>query len=434
MSATPSQHKFSKLCKQPYNVRFNFFLVLIAFVFNSAVLYSQSEMLAKRIQEDIQEVDERLLNDEYDKALLKIEQIEKYSAYISIDKNRLSLNLAKAKAYLGKGESEKSMSLLLKGLDELNTEKESILRGQYALFLGETFKSAQDFNKANKYFNILLDNGLIRNDTVNILDSYRAIGSNYYLLEELDSADHYYNKVIQYPVNTKTESSIADAYNNLVNIARNGEDFELAFDYANKILDIKKQFNANDTTSISSAYFGLANIHYDKKEFDKAKVNYLKSYELVEFLNSDRANNIKELALYNLADVSELQKNFEMAYIYLNRAILLEATIAEAIITQNISEIEAKYNVSEAERKEAEANSKNLKTQVFFYGLALAFLAFLVFGYIFYNNYRLKQRNKLEQIENEMNTKIINATIDAKEKERKTIAEILHDSVSALLS
>jgi two-component system NarL family sensor kinase len=33
-----------------------------------------------------------------------------------------------------------------------------------------------------------------------------------------------------------------------------------------------------------------------------------------------------------------------------------------------------------------------------------------------------------------MQTSIINATIDAKEKERKTIAEILHDSVSALLS
>ena len=434
MSATPTHHKSSKLCKQPYNVRFNFFLVLIALVFNSAVLYSQSEMLAKRIKEDIQEVDKGLLNEEYDKALLKIEQLEKYSAYISIDTNRLSLNLAKAKAYLGKDEPEKSMSLLLKGLDELNTKKESALRGQYALFLGKTFRLAKDFNKANKYFNILLDNGLIRNDTVDILDSYNLIGNNYYNLEELESADHYYNKIIQYPVNTKTERFIAGAYNNLVNIARSGKDFELAVDYTNKIIDIKKQFNANDTTSISMAYLGLANIHYDKKEFDKAKINYLKSYELVEFLNSDRANSIKESTLSNLSYVSELQKNFEKAYIYLNRAIILKDSLAETTITQNISEIEAKYNVAEAEKKEAEANSKRLKTQVFFYGLALAFLAFLVFGYIFYNNYRLKQRNKLEQVENEMNTKIINATIDAKEKERKTIAEILHDSVSALLS
>ena len=35
---------------------------------------------------------------------------------------------------------------------------------------------------------------------------------------------------------------------------------------------------------------------------------------------------------------------------------------------------------------------------------------------------------------NNLQTRIINATIDAKEKERKSIAEILHDSVSALLS
>ncbi len=432
MSATPSQHKSSKLCKQPYNVRFSFFLVLIAFVFNSAVLYSQSEMLAKRIQEDLQEVDERLLNEEYDKALLKIEQVEKYSAYISIDKNRLNLNLAKAKAYLGKEESEKSINILLRGLDELNSKEESLLRGQYAMFLAKTFGSTKDYNKAIKYYNILLDNGLIRNDTIDILQSYLSIGSNYDRLEVLDSADHYYNKIIQYPVNTKTESSIADAYNNLVNIARNGEDFELAFDYANRIIDIKKQFK--DTIGISLGYQNLGYIYFNKEEYTKSKINYLKAYKSLDSVNSERGLIYKENCLYNLSYASAALDNYEEAYTYLDEAIVLTDSIAEASIIQNISEIEAKYNVSEAEKKEAEANSQRLKTQVFFYGLALAFLAFLVFGYIFYNNYRLKQRNKLEQIENEMNTKIINATIDAKEKERKTIAEILHDSVSALLS
>ena len=352
MSATPSQHKSTKLCKQPYNVRFNFFLVLIAFVFNSVVLYSQSEMLSKRIQEDLQEVDRRILNKEYDMALLKIEQVEKYSAYISIDKNRLNLNLAKAKAYLGKEESEKAINILLRGLDQLNSKEESLLHGQYASFLAKTFGSTKDYNKAIKYYKILLANGLIRNDTIDILQSYLSIGGNYDRLEVLDSADHYYNKIIQYPVNTKTESSIANAYNNLVNIASNGEDFELAFDYANKIIGIKKQFNANDTTGISMAYLGLANIHYDKKEFDRAKVNYLKSYELVEFLNSDRANIIKKFALYNLADVSELQKNYKDAYKYLDEATVLTDSLAEATSMQNISEIEAKYNVAEEARKQ----------------------------------------------------------------------------------
>ena len=58
----------------------------------------------------------------------------------------------------------------------------------------------------------------------------------------------------------------------------------------------------------------------------------------------------------------------------------------------------------------------------------------MIIALVFYKNYKLSQRNKLEQIQNNLQLKVINATIDAKEKERKTIAEILHDSVSALLS
>ena len=82
MSATPTQHNPSMLSIQPYNVRFNFFLVLIVLILNSIVLQAQSEMLAKHIEEGLQEVDKRILNKEYDQALLKIEQLEKYSAYI----------------------------------------------------------------------------------------------------------------------------------------------------------------------------------------------------------------------------------------------------------------------------------------------------------------------------------------------------------------
>lgn len=417
---------------QPYNIRFNFFLVFIALVLNSVVLHAQSEMLAKRIQEDLQEVDKRILNKEYDEALVKIEQLEKYSAYISIDKNRLNLNLAKAKVYLGKQESEKSINILLRGLDELNSKEESLLRGQYAAFLAKTFGSAKDYNKAIKYYNILLSNGLIRNDTIDILQSYLSIGSNYHRLEVLDSADHYYNKVIQYPVDVKTESLIAKAYNNLVSIARIGEDYQLAENYSNKIIDIKKEFK--DTIGISLGYKNLGDTYYNKEEYTKAKINYLNAYKSLDSVKSERGLKIKENSLYNLSYTSAALDNYEEAYTYLDEAIALTTSISETSIRQNISEIEAKYNVAEAARKTEEANSKSLKTQVLFYGLALAFLAFLVFGYIFYNNYRLKQRNKLEQIENEMNTKIINATIDAKEKERKTIAEILHDSVSALLS
>ena len=46
----------------------------------------------------------------------------------------------------------------------------------------------------------------------------------------------------------------------------------------------------------------------------------------------------------------------------------------------------------------------------------------------------LIQQQKLEKIKNESQIRILNATLDGKESERKQIAETLHDSVSALLS
>ena len=46
----------------------------------------------------------------------------------------------------------------------------------------------------------------------------------------------------------------------------------------------------------------------------------------------------------------------------------------------------------------------------------------------------LRQQRRLERLNSQAQVKILNATLDGKETERKQIAEILHDNVSALLS
>ena len=395
-------------------------------------MFSQSETLSDHIEIELEEIESRIQNKKFEQALLKIEQLESYSAYTSVDKNRLNLNLLKAKALYGNKEPEESMNLLLSGFNELSNQNELLLIGEYSLYLGQIFAIEKNYNKAIEYYKTFLNNSLKRNDTTEVLKANLFIGGSYHVLDKLDSADYYYNEVIQYPVNEKSEEIISNTYNNFVDIARDVEDFELAEDYANKMLTIEQQFK--DTVGISLAFFNLGNIANDNKEFIKANKNYLNSFELIKGLNTPTAISRKEYLLYGLSDVNKKLKDFEKAYQYLEEATDLKDSLSDASIAQNFSEIEAKYNVLEAEKKAEEEEAKHFRTQLLFYGLAIAFLLFLVFGYIFYNNYRLKQRHKLELVENEMNTRIINATIDAKEKERKTIAEILHDSVSALLS
>ena len=60
-------------------------------------------------------------------------------------------------------------------------------------------------------------------------------------------------------------------------------------------------------------------------------------------------------------------------------------------------------------------------------------MVFLIF-YAFSQNEKLKQYNRLKEIQSNVQQNIINATIDGQESERKKIAAFLHDNISALLT
>jgi signal transduction histidine kinase len=66
--------------------------------------------------------------------------------------------------------------------------------------------------------------------------------------------------------------------------------------------------------------------------------------------------------------------------------------------------------------------------------LGVIALALIVEGWFTYRYIKMQSKAKLERLESENREKILNATIDGKESERKMIAEDLHHSVSTLLS
>ena len=401
-------------------------IVLFVFCMLSGFwLHSQTDSLEKIIETSIE-------NKEYELVLNNIEKLETDSNYLKFDKNRLSLNLLKAKFLYETNQHEESINLLLKGYSELaNDTSLKPLYIKYGKYLGQIFNEAKNYDKSINYYNEVLANSLALKDTVDILDAYLSLGKNYYKKEKNDSAIYNFTKMLDYPVTSKTENFISFSYNNLGIIASTS-DLQLAENYYKKSFEIKEKHK--DTIGLATAVMNLGGIYYEKQEFIKAKENYYKAYESVNGLKSERAVRVREYALYNLAYTNEQLGDFKKAYSYLEEATDLTSSINEANVAENISEIEAKYNAAKQAQKIEEEKSLRLRAQFLFYGSALALLAFIILGYIFYRNYRLKQKSKIEQLENETQTRIINATIDAKEKERKTIAEILHNSVSALLS
>ncbi len=386
-----------------------------------------------KTQDQLQQLDSLLDLKKHEEALLRITELETQHKYTTNQKNNLELQLKKATLLYQTGEKEKAINLLLKGIDELKLSSQLLsLKTRYSFFIGGILVDERNFSKSRAYYRLFLKDFKSKKDTLRIIYFYNNIGLSFYNEELNDSAKIYFNKSVNIPISTTNSELISNAYNNLSAIAIREKKYNLAEEYGNKSFKIIEQ--QQDTLDIAIALINLSNILYPKKEYSKIRANYLKAYESVKNLKSIEALEIKSACLYNLSYVSEELHEYKKAFYYLDEATNLKDSLAQANTAQNISEIEAKYNVAKEAQKTEEEKSKRLKAQVRFYGTAMVFLVMLVLGYIFYRNYRLKQRNKLEQLENEAQTKIINATIDAKEKERKAIAETLHDSVSALLS
>ena len=411
------------------------FFSLLLFIY-SFIGYGQSEQLSNKISEQLETIDDHIDLKEYTQAMLKLEALEKYDEYIKKDENRLLINFIKAKIYYGDSQEKVAIDLLLGGLDEFNLVNAPNLKIDYINYLGDIFLLAKDFNKSRDYYRTIIKDSYARFDTISILESFLSIGKTFYVEEKNDSSIYYWEKVIDFPETKKTITSISKAYNNLSVIAVEDNDLEQAEEYSNKSLKGAKE--EKDKFDIAKAQNNLANILYQKGEFREAKLKYFEAYELIKDEKNTNGIILKEILLYNLSYANEELKNFEEAYFYLVDATTLKDSISEINRTRNRSEIDAKYNVEKVER-EAEvaadvARAKRQRTQFLFYAAIFAFISVLVLSYIFYRNYRLKRQMEVDKLINDSQVKIINATIDAKEMERKSIAEILHDSVSALLS
>lgn len=331
--------------------------------------------------------------------------------------------------------------------------------------IGDCFLKMKEKDKAVKYFKrslFLLESNLFlfkeENPTygeINVFHELKArnllrLGTLYARAEKKDSAVFYYQGVIG--INSFGKKVLpykASAFNNLSGLYIKDSSYVLAKNYALKAVEIRRK--NNNKVSEAIALSNLANIHVLEKDYIKAKEIYKKAITLIEFNKSSKAIRYKENLYYNLAWALYNLEDFT-AYNYQEKSYLIKDSLRNAEFEHIVQQVYEKYQADIAKKQadKAEANVKlkeleEKKTTIFF--TILIFLVLVSSGVILYNyklrqnNLKLKldqtelaQKNKLEKLKSESQVRILNATLDGKEAERKQIAETLHDSVSSLLS
>ena len=218
--------------------------------------------------------------------------------------------------------------------------------------------------------------------------------------------------------------------------------FDKAMHYANKSIKINKKINNKLGQAI--VLNNLANIYMALNKFEDAKEKYKEAIAVIRNDNSEKSIRKKADFYYNLAWAMRNLKEYK-AYDYQEKSYEIEDIFKDKEYRRIIEEVTAEFNINAVKKEE---ENKRLIAQRTFTIYGIGSFVIIISLLYFLNFYKLKQKNlslelsqtqllqnqNIEKIKSESQIRILNATIDGKETERKEIAETLHDSVSALLS
>ncbi|MGB0778270.1 MAG: tetratricopeptide repeat protein [Flavobacteriaceae bacterium] len=288
-------------------------------------------------------------------------------------------------------------------------------------------------------------------DGVKNLRYEKMIDSAYfYFSKALDKSRFLHQKGFKDTLNFSLVESLASIYSNLSAISFTEDKLDEAESSARESLEFYLEIE--DTLRTAIPLNNIGNVELLRENYTDAAKYYRQAIEILDEYG-DKNEYLKDKAdlLVNYAFALNKLNRIE-AYNVFNEAYELEWDLAVAERDKMLAELEKKYNVKRIEEEAAaKQKEKEIEAEQFKYFSILLFILTLVLiatFFVFYKGSQLKQKNlelqidkeqlvqkaELERVEKLSQTKVLNATIDGRESERKLIAEILHDSVSSLLS
>ena len=343
-------------------------------------------------------------------------------------------------------------------LDDVDTDTDKYSRLSILFLTGDTYDKTNNYRKSLLYYKKVLffltsniqDKDLSSIGDENYAKALLRIGAAFHKLSEKDSAKIYYNKLGDLnSLNPVISSYQATSFSNLSGIYQEDSIFDRAEIFARKALNI--HIGGNDRVNQARAFGNLGSLFLSQSEFGKSKELYFKGINLIEHDNGPRAIRVKASLYYNLAWAMRNLKEYQ-AYDYQEMSFNIKDVLRDKEVRGMIEAISAKHDVNavrqeeEIKREKVLNQKQNAQKTAWIVGIGSCFvivsLVLILKQYKLRQKYlslelsqqELEQQQHIEKLKNESQIRILNATLDGKESERKQIAETLHDSVSTMLS
>ena len=333
-------------------------------------------------------------------------------------------------------------------IKSLSIYKEIKNKDSIALCSLELFELIQSQNNLNENAKPYLDNyhnfALEKEDSLMLLKANNNYASYFWNPDFPDETREYYNKSLLLTQKKGFEKYRVSIYSNLAYLYSEKYSDSAKY-YFDKTLNLIDKKNNNQ---LLGTYINYANFFQKQKKYNQAILQLKKAEEIEasayqlkynKIIYGKFANSYKEIG------------DFENAYKYYEKYNITRDSLNNTAQNIAISDLDKKYETAEKENKILQLEKENLETEAkriknrnF---LIASILLLILVGTIAVQSLKnSKRKRKLAEQDAELETQknitflkeqeliTINAMVDGQEKERKRIAEDLHDNLGSVLA
>lgn len=300
-----------------------------------------------------------------------------------------------------------SKPYLDKYFDYAKSKKDTLMLAKAYSRIAADYMGRKDFSNSKLYFDKTLEQLKLIKDTFRIAAIEMNIGTLYYSVKgDADLSLYYFKKALPSFIKYKKTDYISYNYNNQARSYELKNNYKNAIKYYKKADSIPlKEYNAKTKVIF---YENMAKAYDSLKDYKNAALYLNKFIQLKDSIN-DEAQNIA---------INETNKKFKTEE-----------------LTNDRDRLEKLNIIIEAEKKQTDS--------LLIISLSILTLV-IITAYLLQKNTRKKQllaeqakdleAQKVENLLQEQELASIDAMIEGQEKERKRIAEDLHDDLGALMA
>ncbi|MEO6303663.1 MAG: sensor histidine kinase [Bacteroidia bacterium] len=380
----------------------------------------------------------------FDNSEIYLKQAIKQFTAINDNKGLASCNMGFGLNLYDQSKFKEALSYFLKALKLREQIKDQKGIATSYTWIGNVYNTGLfKPNESIEYYDNALKIYSELNDEKGLASTYNNLGNVNYFLKKYKEALSFYERssVLKEKLNDK--KGLSNTFNNLGNVSAALKDFNKAIDYFNRALAIYEEFG--DQAGVVSEYINMGNVCFDQKNYSRSIEYNLKAFQLAKEIGYREG--LRE-ASYALAISYEDDHNIAKALEYFKFSTAMNDSILNKDFNDQIVEMDTKYQTNKKELENKELKSLNtikelelsrqkqqnfIKTIIIISVLILLILGAFV-GYLYIRKRKIQQKAELDaEIATQKEIRI-KSIIEAEEKERRRIAQDLHDGVGQILS